>query len=67
MSAKSEPQWLAERLGARLEREMKMLRRGRRDEPLPVSLGDLLKRAGEKRQSSPDLEEDLERVKDNNV
>jgi potassium channel subfamily K len=67
MSAKSEPQWLAERLGARLEREMKMLRRGRRDEPLPVSLGDLLKRAGEKRQSSPDMEEDLERVKDNNV
>jgi potassium channel subfamily K len=67
MSAKSEPLWLAERLGARLEREMKMLRRGKRDEPLPVSLGDLLKRAGEKRQSSPDMEEDLERVKENGL
>ena len=67
MSPKSEPQWLAERLGARLEREMKMLRRGERDEPLPVSLGDLLKRAREKRQSSPDMEEDLERVKETNL
>jgi potassium channel subfamily K len=65
MSAKSEPQWLAERLGARLEREMKMLRRGKRDEPLPVSLGDMLRRAREKRRSSPDMEEDLERVKEN--
>ena len=46
---------------------MKMLRRGEAGLVMPVSLGDLLKRAVEKRQSSPDMEEDLERVKENGL
>jgi potassium channel subfamily K, other eukaryote len=47
MSTKTETEWLAERLGAALEVEMRKLRKGDMSEEAPISIGDLLKRRKE--------------------
>jgi potassium channel subfamily K len=47
MGTKSEPEWLAERLGNTLEQELKRIRRGGPASKIPISLDDLLKRRKE--------------------
>jgi potassium channel subfamily K, other eukaryote len=57
MSIKTEPEWLAERLGAVLELEMKKLRHGDTSEAPPISIGDLLKRRKEEGREDSSIKE----------
>jgi potassium channel subfamily K len=50
MSAKNEPQWLADRIGGVLEQEMKRLRSKKPFRKAPISIADLRKRRGEEKE-----------------